>query len=95
MCMYIYKNHLFTCCFTHKNKFLMITFNNYRHLPLIKVGVSSTSSVSNSQEYLQHVSMLPTGGLIVIKDNDIFYKPAIKVDTVEQITKTGDPGILK
>ena len=51
--------------------------------------------MSNSQEYLQHVSMLPTGGLIVIKDNDIFYKPAIKVDTVEQITKTGDPGILK
>ena len=51
--------------------------------------------MSKSQEYIQHVSMLPTGGLIVIKDNDIFYKPAIKVDTVEQITKTGDPGILK
>ena len=36
--------------------------------------------------------MLPSGGLIIIKDNDIFYKPAIKADTVEQITKTGEPG---
>ena len=76
--------------------FLNLAFDrnlsHYRHIPLIKVGVSSTSSASNSQEYLQHVSMLPNGGLIIIKDNDIFFKPAIKADTVEQITKTGDPG---
>ena len=43
---------------------------------------------------LQHVSMLPDGGLIMVKDNDIYYKSTIKTSAVERLTTSGVSGAV-
>ena len=65
----------------------------FRTVPLIKVGVGPPSPSGDGQEYLQHVSLVPGGGLLIVKDNDIFYKPSEQSDKVTRVTNTGVPGI--
>jgi len=62
-----------------------------RHFPLIKVGVTKTKT-NDHQEYLQAVQVLPNGGLIIVKDNNIFYKSSIKSDDVKKLTEDGEHG---
>ena len=73
-------------------KSCLISFqSHFRHVPIIKLGVSGSGS---GQEYLQHVSLLPGGGLIMVKDNDIYYKATIKTSAVERLTRSGVPGTV-
>ena len=65
----------------------------FRTVPLIKVGVGPPSPSGDGQEYLQHVSLVPGGGLLIVKDNDIFYKPSELSDKVTRVTNTGVPGM--
>ena len=73
-------------------KSCLISFQSYfRHVPIIKLGVTGSGA---GQEYLQHVSMLPGGSLIMVKDNDIYYKATIKTSAVERLTRSGAAGTV-
>ena len=56
----------------------------------MKIGVTA----NGNQEYLQHAQFIPGGGLVFVKDNDIFYKSLVKSLEVEQVTVTGEPGTI-
>ena len=56
----------------------------------MKIGVTA----NGNQEYLQHAQFVPGGGLVFVKDNDIFYKSLVKSLEVEQVTQTGVPGTI-
>ena len=56
----------------------------------MKIGVTA----NGNQEYLQHAQFVPGGGLVFVKDNDIFYKSLVKSLEVERVTKTGVPGTI-
>ena len=76
-----------------KSCLISFQFQSYfRHVPIIKLGVSGSGA--GGQEYMQHVSMLPGGGLIMVKDNDIYYKSTIKTSAVERLTKSGVSGTV-
>ena len=46
---------------------------NFRNMPPIKLGVDSNPNPS-SQERLQWAQFLRDGGIIFVKDNDIYHK---------------------
>ena len=58
---------------------------------MLRLGVSNKSNWK-SQEYLQHVCWVPgsSKSLVLIKNNDIYYKTYPTVDKVERITFDGD-----
>ena len=58
--------------------------------PLIQLGVDDLS-VWAPQEYLQHASWVPgsSNSLILVKNNDIFYKTHPTASKVERITFDG------
>ena len=56
----------------------------------MKIGVTA----NGKHEHLQHAQFIPGGGLVFIKDNDIFYKSLVRSLEVEQLTLTGEPGTI-
>ena len=55
---------------------------------MIKLGVTA----NGNQDYLQHAQFIPGGGLVFVKDNDIFYKSGVKSSLVTALTTTGQRG---
>ena len=58
--------------------------------PLLELGVNDLS-IWAPQEYLQHASWVPgsSNSLILVKNNDIFYKTHPTASKVERITFDG------
>ena len=46
------------------------------------------------QEYFQHAVFVLGGGIVFVKQNNIFYKPNMNSGTVYQVTISGISGIL-
>jgi hypothetical protein len=47
------------------------------------------------QELLQHVEWAgPSGGVVLVRDNDLFYSPPPGTGPVLQLTRTGVPGVV-
>ena len=55
---------------------------------MMKLGVTA----NENQDYLQHAQFLPGGGLVFVKENDIYYKPDLKSSLVTALTSTGERG---
>ena len=55
----------------------------------MKLGVTA-----NDQDYLQHAQFIPGGGIVFVKDNDIFYKSGVKSSLVTALTRTGERGTI-
>ena len=55
---------------------------------MIKLGVTA----NGNQDYLQHAQFIPGGGIVFVKDNDIYYKSGVKSSLVTALTTTGQPG---
>jgi len=63
--------------------------------PLLKLGVSELTGWE-SQEYLQYACWVPgtSAGLVLVKDNDIYYKPHPTSKNIDRITSDGKTGVL-
>ena len=48
----------------------------------------------SSQEYLQCAVFVGGGGVVFVKQNNIFYMPSINTGVVHQVTKTGVPATV-
>ncbi len=47
------------------------------------------------QELLQHVEWAgPSGGVVLVRDNDLYYSPPPGTGPVLQLTRTGVPGVV-
>ena len=59
------------------------------------MGVSELTGWE-SQEYLQHACWVPgtSAGLILVKQNDIYYKEHPTKENIHRITSDGEPGVV-
>jgi len=62
-------------------------------IPPVSVGASTTSRQPGGQELLQHAEFTPEGGVIFVKDNNIYYM-ASPGQTATQLTSSGVPGLI-
>ena len=55
--------------------------------PLLKLGVSELTGWE-SQEYLQYACWVPgkSSGLVLVKENDIYYKPQPTSQKIDRLT---------
>jgi len=76
-------------------KYTMQNIRQGSSSPLLKVGVSELTGWE-SQEYLQHACWVPgtSAGLILVKQNDIYYKEHPTKENIHRITTDGEPGVV-
>ena len=58
------------------------------------MGVADVEDVGHVQEYLQYAVFVPGGGIVFVKQNNIFYKPNMTGGAVYQVTISGIPGTV-
>ena len=56
--------------------------------------MADVDAVHHVQEYLQHAVFVPGGGIVFVKENNIFYKPNMTSGGVYQVTVSGIPGTV-
>ena len=56
--------------------------------------MADVDAVHHVQEYLQHAVFVPGGGIVFVKQNNIFYKPNMTSGGVYQVTVSGIPGTV-
>ena len=56
--------------------------------------MADVGAVHHVQEYLQHAVFVPGGGIVFVKQNNIFYKPNMTSGGVYQVTVSGIPGTV-
>ena len=56
--------------------------------------MADVEDVGHVQEYLQHAVFVPGGGIVFVKQNNIFYKPNMTSGPVHQVTISGIPGTV-
>ena len=62
--------------------------------PLLRLGVENKTTWG-SQENLQYASFVgEEKGLVMVKDNDIYYKPLSGTEKVERLTHDGESGVI-
>ena len=63
--------------------------------PLLRVGISEMDGL-DSQEYLQYVVWVPgkSSSLLIIKENDIFFKSTPTNQEIVRITADGEKGTI-
>ena len=68
---------------------------NFRHSsPLLRLGVKNKTTWG-SQENLQYASFVgEEKGLVMVKDNDIYYKPLSGAEKVERLIRDGISGVI-
>ena len=61
----------------------------------MKLGVSELTGWE-SQEYLQYACWVPgkSSGLVLVKENDIYYKPQPTSQKIERLTFDGKVGVV-
>jgi len=79
--------------FPSKAKYTIQDLTKRPSSPLIKLGVSEMTGWE-SQEFLQYACWVPgkSSGLVMVKENDIYYKPHPTSQKTERITFDGIPG---
>lgn len=63
--------------------------------PLLKLGVSELTGWE-SQEYLQYACWVPgkSSGIVLVKENDIYYKPQPTSQKIDRLTFDGKVGVI-